>query len=48
MKKCLSILLVLALLVTGLGAALPEDDPLPAVGEVVEGFVVRGRDRDLL
>ena len=41
MKKILSILLILALLVTGVGAAMPADAGLPAVGELVEGFVVR-------
>ena len=42
MKKILSILLVLAMLMTGLGAAMPapEEASLPAVGETVEGFTV--------
>ena len=40
MKKILSILLVLAMLVTGLGAALPAEPALPAVGDTVEGFTV--------
>ncbi len=41
MKKTLSILLILALLMSGLGAALPAESGLPAPGETVEGFVVR-------
>ena len=41
MKKILSILLVLAMLVTGVAAAMPEqEDGLPAVGDTVEGFVL--------
>ena len=42
MKKALSILLVLALLATGLAAGvIPETDALPQVGDKVEGFVVK-------
>lgn len=41
MKKILSILLALALMLTGLGAALPVEDELPGLGDAVEGFVVR-------
>ena len=41
MKKILSILLILSLLLTGLGAAMPAEDAFPAPGDEVEGFVVR-------
>ncbi len=41
MKKILSILLVLAMLLTGVGAALPAESELPGPGDTVEGFVVR-------
>lgn len=42
MKKALSILLVLALLATGLAAGtIPETDGLPQVGDTVEGFLVQ-------
>lgn len=41
MKKILSFLLVLAMLVTGVAAAAPAAEALPAVGDTVEGFTVR-------
>ena len=42
MKKILSILLVLAMLVTGVAAAMPaQEEGMPAAGDTVEGFVLR-------